>query len=33
MDIILREKIEKLGTKGDIVHVSDGYARNIMSIK
>ena len=30
MDIILREKIEKLGTKGDIVHVSDGYARNFL---
>jgi large subunit ribosomal protein L9 len=30
MDIILREKIEKLGTKGDIVRVSDGYARNFL---
>ena len=30
MDIILREKIEKLGTKGHIVRVSDGYARNFL---
>ena len=30
MEIILREKIEKLGTKGDIVQVSDGYARNFL---
>jgi large subunit ribosomal protein L9 len=30
MEIILREKIEKLGTKGDIVRVSDGYARNFL---
>jgi large subunit ribosomal protein L9 len=30
MEIILREKVEKLGTKGDIVRVSDGYARNFL---
>ncbi|MEW5977127.1 MAG: 50S ribosomal protein L9 [Acidobacteriota bacterium] len=30
MEIILREKIEKLGARGDIVSVSDGYARNYL---
>ena len=30
MEIILREKVEKLGGKGDIVRVSDGYARNYL---
>jgi large subunit ribosomal protein L9 len=30
MEVILREKIEKLGAKGDIVRVSDGYARNFL---
>ena len=30
MEIILREKVAKLGTKGDIVRVSDGYARNFL---
>lgn len=30
MEIILREKVGKLGTKGDIVRVSDGYARNFL---
>jgi large subunit ribosomal protein L9 len=30
MEIILRERVEKLGTKGDIVRVSDGYARNFL---
>jgi len=30
MEIILREKVEKLGAKGDIVRVSDGYARNFL---
>ena len=30
MEIILREKVEKLGGKGDIVKVSDGYARNYL---
>lgn len=30
MEIILRERVEKLGGKGDIVRVSDGYARNYL---
>jgi large subunit ribosomal protein L9 len=30
MEIILREKVETLGSKGDIVRVSDGYARNFL---
>jgi large subunit ribosomal protein L9 len=30
MEIILRERVEKLGSKGDIVRVSDGYARNFL---
>ncbi len=30
MDIILLERIEKLGTIGDIVTVKDGYARNYL---
>lgn len=30
MDIILLERIEKLGTIGDIVSVRDGYARNFL---
>jgi large subunit ribosomal protein L9 len=30
MEIILRERVEKLGGKGDIVKVSDGYARNYL---
>jgi large subunit ribosomal protein L9 len=30
MDIILLERIEKLGTIGDIVTVRDGYARNFL---
>lgn len=30
MEIILREKVEKLGSRGDIVKVSDGYARNYL---
>ncbi|MEO1730689.1 MAG: 50S ribosomal protein L9 [Pseudomonadota bacterium] len=30
MDIILLERIEKLGTIGDIVTVKDGYARNFL---
>jgi large subunit ribosomal protein L9 len=30
MEIILREKVENLGGKGDIVKVSDGYARNYL---
>jgi large subunit ribosomal protein L9 len=30
MEVILRERIEKLGTKGDVVKVSPGYARNFL---
>ncbi len=30
MEIILREKVDALGSKGDIVRVSDGYARNFL---
>lgn len=30
MDIILLERIEKLGTIGDVVNVRDGYARNFL---
>jgi large subunit ribosomal protein L9 len=30
MEVILRERVGKLGTKGDIVRVSDGYARNFL---
>lgn len=30
MEVILREEIEKLGNRGDIVEVSDGYARNYL---
>jgi large subunit ribosomal protein L9 len=30
MEIILREKVETLGVKGDVVRVSDGYARNFL---
>src|SRR6185436_8017358 len=30
MDIILLERIEKLGAIGDIVTVKDGYARNFL---
>ena len=30
MEVILREKIDKLGAKGDIVRVSNGYARNFL---
>jgi large subunit ribosomal protein L9 len=30
MDIILREDIEKLGSRGDLVTVADGYARNFL---
>jgi large subunit ribosomal protein L9 len=30
MEIILRERVENLGTKGDIVKVSDGYGRNYL---
>src|SRR6202162_4177928 len=30
MDVILREDIEKLGTRGQVVKVSPGYARNFL---
>jgi large subunit ribosomal protein L9 len=30
MDLILREDIEKLGNRGQIVTVADGYARNFL---
>src|SRR3546814_808274 len=30
MEIILLERIEKLGTIGDVVKVRDGYARNFL---
>jgi large subunit ribosomal protein L9 len=30
MDVILREDIEKLGTRGQMVKVKDGYARNFL---
>jgi len=30
MDVILREDVEKLGTRGQMVKVSPGYARNFL---
>ena|SRR2546426_4590671 len=30
MDVILREDIEKLGARGQVVHVAAGYARNFL---
>ena len=30
MDIILREHVEHLGQRGDVVKVADGYARNYL---
>jgi len=30
MDVILREDIDKLGARGQVVHVSPGYARNFL---
>jgi len=30
MEVILREDVEKLGNRGEIVKVSDGYARNFL---
>ncbi|MGD5691091.1 bL9 family ribosomal protein, partial [Xanthomonas citri pv. citri] len=30
MEIILLERVEKLGSIGDVVSVKDGYARNFL---
>ncbi len=30
MKVILKEEVKKLGQRGDIVNVSDGYARNFL---
>ena len=30
MDVILREDVEKLGARGQVVHVAAGYARNFL---
>jgi large subunit ribosomal protein L9 len=30
MEVILRQSVEKLGTPGDVVKVSNGYARNYL---
>ncbi|MFW5985341.1 MAG: 50S ribosomal protein L9 [Halanaerobiaceae bacterium] len=30
MEIILKENVEKLGERGDVVEVADGYARNYL---
>jgi large subunit ribosomal protein L9 len=30
MDVILREDVEKLGLRGEVVHVARGYARNFL---
>ena len=30
MEVILREDIEKLGSRGDVVKVANGYARNFL---
>jgi large subunit ribosomal protein L9 len=30
MEVILREHVEKLGQRGDVVKVADGYARNFL---
>src|SRR5213079_1188827 len=30
MDVILREDVDKLGTRGQMVKVSSGYARNFL---
>ncbi|HEX4770273.1 MAG TPA: 50S ribosomal protein L9 [Bryobacteraceae bacterium] len=30
MEIILREDVEKVGTRGSVVKVADGYARNFL---
>jgi large subunit ribosomal protein L9 len=30
MEVILRERVDKLGNRGDVVKVSEGYARNFL---
>ena len=30
MEVILREDIERLGNRGQVVKVADGYARNFL---
>ena len=30
MKVVLRDDVENLGTKGDVVEVADGYARNFL---
>ncbi|MBI3264890.1 MAG: 50S ribosomal protein L9, partial [Acidobacteria bacterium] len=30
MELILRENVESLGRRGDVVKVADGYARNYL---
>ena len=30
MEVILREEVEKLGRRGDVVKVTPGYARNYL---
>lgn len=30
MEVILREDVERLGTRGQVVRVADGYARNFL---
>ena len=30
MEVILKEDVEKLGTRGDVVKVADGYGRNFL---
>ena len=30
MEVILREEVEKLGSRGQVVKVADGYARNFL---